>query len=169
MEKGSPTSIAFYDISNNLFNYAIDRKEMQLVLNNLPESVENNRNILEYELQLLRILAVGWAIAFFMFEKPGKDVVLESFWEKIRDFSDQLSSTVALTSATNVNYFDVLKIRTNIYVNSIASAAGLEPIAIVGPVFARVCSLEGDACVILLGAKLFRSTIDAVRDYLDLL
>jgi hypothetical protein len=39
---------------------------MNFILNSLPLAVPEKRIALEYEIQMLRIVSVGWAIAFFL-------------------------------------------------------------------------------------------------------
>ena len=50
---------------DQLFQFAIDRGDMNAILDALPLEVPDKRVALEYEIQLLRIISVGWSIAFF--------------------------------------------------------------------------------------------------------
>jgi hypothetical protein len=55
-----------------LFQYAIDRGDMNTILDGLPLAAPEKRGNWEYEIQLLRIISVGWAIAFFLADDGQK-------------------------------------------------------------------------------------------------
>ncbi len=168
MNNDKSESLALDVVCDDLFYYSIDREDMRLILNTMQDHADNNRNILEYELQALKIITVGWTISFFMFNKPEKELLLKIFWGKIQIFSAELSSTLMLTSGKNIDYFDILKRRTDMYVNSIGSgSATTDPINIIGPKFAEICNLEDSAHATLAASKLFKLTIDSVKLYLD--
>lgn len=151
-----------------LFQFAIDRGDMQAILNSLPPAMQEKRVALEYEIQLLRIISVGWAIAFFLADDRLKNPVGQNFWENIRAFAATLSSSASLTVGTDIDYFDTAKQRLDFYVGTLDSAGGIDqPAMAIGPAFAEVCGDKNDACAILAGSKMFTHTIHAVREYLQ--
>ncbi len=151
-----------------LFQFAIDRGDMNAILDALPLEVPDKRVALEYEIQLLRIISVGWAIAFFLADSGLKTPLAHHFWDKIRDFSTTLSASASLTMGSDIDYFDILKKRLDLYVGALDAAGQIpEPAMAIGPAFAGVCGDPDDACAILAGSKMFSLTINTVREYLD--
>lgn len=155
-------------IGEDLFQYAIDRVEMNIILDALPLEAPDQRATLEHEIQLLRIVSVGWAIAYFLVESPWKTPLGSLFWENVRSFSSTLSTSASLTVGTDIDYFDILKQRLDHYVAALDAAGSIpEPATAIGPAFAGVCGDKNDACAILAGSKMFFITLQAVREYLD--
>lgn len=151
-----------------LFQFAIDRGDMQSILDALPLAVPEKRVALEYEIQLLRIISVGWAIAFFLADSERKASIGQYFWENIRSFSATLSTSASLTVGSDIDYFEILKQRLDLYVGALDAAGRIpQPAMAIGPAFADVCGDEHDAAAILAGSKMFSHTIVAVREYLD--
>jgi hypothetical protein len=151
-----------------LFHFAIDRGDMGAILDPLPVGVPVKRAALEYEIQLLRIIAVGWAIAFFLGDSDLKTPLGQQFWKNIHTFSATLSTSATLAVGSDVDYFDILKQRLDYYVDALEAAGKVpQPAMVIGPAFADVCGAGDDACAILAGSKMFAHTIGAVREYLD--
>ncbi len=150
-----------------LFQYAIDRGDMKAILDNLPLEMPEKRGTLESEIQLLRIISVGWAIAFFLADSGLKTSLGQRFWENVRAFSTTLSASASLTVGADVDYFHTLKQRLDYYVGALDAAGKIpEPAIAIGPAFADTCGYPDDACTILAGSKMFSLTINAVREYL---
>jgi hypothetical protein len=151
-----------------LFQFAIDRGDMQTILDSLPPEAQEKRVTLEYEIQILRIVSVGWAIAFFLTEESLKDSLGQRFWDQIRSFAATLSTATSLTVGSNIDYFDVLKQRLDYYVGAMDRAGQRhQPAMAIGPAFAEACGDKDDAFACLAGSKMFTHTIHAVREYLD--
>lgn len=151
-----------------LFQFAIDRGDMQAILDSLPPTTQEKRAAQEYEIQLLRIISVGWAITFFLADEPLKNPVSGHFWENIRAFAATLSSSASLTVGADIDYFDTVRQRLDFYVGTLEGAGGIDqPAMAIGPAFAEVCGDKDDACAILAGSKMFTHTIHAVREYLQ--
>jgi hypothetical protein len=122
---------------------------------------------MEYEIQLLRIISVGWAVSFFLADDGPKAEIGQHFWEHVRVFSGTLSTSASLTVGSDIDYFDILKQRLDYYVAALDAAGKIpEPARAIGPAFAGVCGDEDDACAILAGTKMFSHAINAVREYL---
>lgn len=150
-----------------LFQYAIDRGDMTTILDALPLDVPEKRVSLEYEIQLLRIISVGWAIAFYLSDNELKTPLGHQFWEQVRAFSETLSTSASMTVGSEIDYFDILRQRLDYYVAALDAAGKIKTPAIaIGPAFAEACGDRDDTCAVLAGSKMFTHTIDAVREYL---
>ncbi|GAB6906594.1 putative cytoplasmic protein [Desulfosarcina cetonica] len=151
----------------DLFQFAIHRGDMNAILERLPFDMAERRVALEYEIQLLRIIAVGWAIAFFLSDSALKAPLGNYFWEQIRSFATTLSTSASLSVGTDIDYFSILKERLSYYVKALDAAGDVQqPATAIGPAFAGMCGDREDACAILAGSKMFVHTIEAVREYL---
>lgn len=152
----------------HLFQYAIHRDDMKSIIDALPLPVPEKRAALEYEIQLLRIISVGWAIAYYLADNRLKTPLGHQYWENVRSFSSTLSTSASLTVGSDIDYFDILKQRLDRYVGALDAAGKIsDPAVAIGPAFADVCGDKDDACAILAGSKMFSMTIHAVREYLD--
>ena len=150
-----------------LFQFAIDRGDMKAILDALPPMPTEKRAALEYEIQLLRIVSVGWAVAFFLSEDSLKEPIGRLFWEHVRAFAETLSSSASLTVGAEIDYFDMLKQRLDFYVGTLDGADHVsQPAMVIGPAFAEASGDKNDPCAILAGSKMFTHTIHAVREYL---
>jgi len=153
--------------AEQLFQFAIDRGDMNAIMDALPLEVPEKRVSVEYEIQLLRIISVGWAIAFFLADSDLKTPLGQSFWDNIKSFSTTLSASASLTMGSDIDYFDILKKRLDLYVGALDAAGQIpEPAMAIGPAFAGICGDPDDACAILAGSKMFSLTINAVQEYL---
>lgn len=155
--------------AEDLFNYAIDREEIKWLLAALPKEGPAKPSKVDYELQLLKIVIVGWSISFFMGGTPKKKAALaETFWQQINTFSKGLSETTGLMIGQDIDYFSLLKERLDIYVNAIGDQGeGTDPAGVIGSVFASQCECQGDAFATLTGAKMFHGAVERVRQYLE--
>ena len=168
MTDSEKTDEAVARSGEQLFQFAIDRGDMNVILDALPFEVPEKRVSLEYEIQLLRVISVGWAIAFFLADSGLKTPLGQHFWDNIRSFATTLSASASLTMGSDIDYFDILKKRLDVYVGALDAAGQIpEPAMAIGPAFAGVCGDPDDACAILAGSKMFSLTINAVREYLD--
>ena len=59
---GNPVAQAAED----LFNFAIDREDVKWLLAHLHAEATVKRHSVEYELQILKLITVGWSIAFYL-------------------------------------------------------------------------------------------------------
>ena len=168
MTETEPMSNDIARAGEQLFQYAIDRGDMNAILDALPLEGPEQRGTLEYEIQLLRIISVGWAIAFFLADDGPKTELGQHFWENVRVFSASLSTSASLTVGSDIDYFDTLKKRLEYYVGALDAAGKIpEPAMAIGPAFAETCGDKEDACASLAGSKMFAHTIHAVREYLN--
>lgn len=168
MDDRGQTKASIERAGEQLFQFAIDRGDMQTILNALPAPGTSQRTAMEYEIQLLRIVAVGWAIAFFLADDRLAEPVGECFWQQVRAFSGTLSTSASLATDATIDYFAVLKQRLDYYLETLNAAGKIaEPAGVIGPAFAEACGDGQDAVACLAGSKMFVHTLHAVREYLD--
>jgi len=153
--------------SEELFNLAIDRDDIKQMVEILPEDSKINRVAVEFELQLLKILTVGWGISFFLEEHHEKTVLAETFWESVRNFAQSISTMTASTTGQEIDYFSTLKERVEIYVNALQVYSDVDdPSAVIGPTFAKVCGDEENPLIITSGRSIFSRTLQETRKHL---
>jgi len=157
-------------LAQDLATFAIDRTDLKTILASLPASDELNLTTIEYELQLLKILSVGWGISFYMnAADKNKGVVSELFWDFIREISLNISTLTQTTTGTDVNYFEIVKERLNTYLAVMQENPdeSQNPADVMGPAFASVCNCKDNAIAILTGTKMFTLTLGSVKEYLN--
>ncbi len=156
------------EVAENLFNHATDNKDFKYILDTLPQTEQGKRVTFEYEIQLLKILSIGWALSFFMADKPGKAEMAELYWNFIREFSLNISSATSLTIGKDIDYFEIIKQRLDAYVAVLDLAGEVpDPAVIIGPEFAVKCNDPDNACAVLAGSKMFSTAVNAVKEYLE--
>ena len=170
MEQEKNTTLSVQQLAQNLAAFAIDRTDLKGLLAAIPEESDSNLTIIEYELQILKILSVGWAISFFMpATDKNKAPLTQTFWEVIRELSQNISTLTQTTTGHDIDYFEILKQRLNIYLKVMQDNPdeAQNPAGIMGPAFANACKCDEDAIAILTGTKMFTLTLGAVKEYLN--
>lgn len=168
MEKLSETKSVIEQAGEDLFNFATDREDVKLLMADLHEAADIKRNTVEYELQILKIISVGWAVSYYLENYPQKDLIGKAYWQTIQNFSQSLSETFGLFVSQSIDYFQILKDRLETYVNALQQNPGApEPAAVVGPEFAQLCGNRNDVFTVLIGSKMFISTIGCVKQYIE--
>jgi hypothetical protein len=183
----TPPQTEVADVLNNsanaLFDFAIGREELGHIMTLLPEEVPVNRAKVEHELQILKIITVGWSITYFLEAFPHKQPLAMLYWEAVREFSRQLSQTTELMIGEDVDYFEVLRARLDFYVEALARwspaagptadqsadppAGAADPAAAIGPAFADSCGAPDNVFTIMSGARMFVATTGKVRQMLE--
>jgi hypothetical protein len=159
---------AFEQAGEDLFNFAVDREEMKVLLEYLPRESDIMRGKVEYELVVLRIISVGWCISYFLENHSHKDLIAEFYWKAVHEFSQSISSSAGLMIGRDIDYFQVVRDRLDTYVEAMRRRPDSTATAVViGPEFAKVCGNEDSAQLILVGAKMFMAAMDGVRKYLE--
>ena len=165
-----PDSLTVEMAAQNLATFAIDRTDLKALMAALPGENTLNMTTLEYELGILKILSVGWGIAFYMAATDrNKAPLTTAYWEMIREISQNISTLTETTTGTSIDYFNILKERLDTFVAQMQDNAtgATEPTAVIGPAFARACGSPDDPMAILTGTKMFTLTLGAVKEYLD--
>jgi len=152
----------------DLFNFAVDREDIKALVENLPEGSEIQGVTVEYELQILKIISVGWSISYYLEKDPQKNQLAELYWQAVQEFSKSISASAGLMTGHEIDYFQVLKDRLAMYLDALHKNPYVsQPVSVIGPEFAKACGDVHDAFTILTGAKMFSATIGSVREYLE--
>jgi len=151
-----------------LFDYAVDRDDLQLILEGIPEDDSIKRGTVEYEMRILRIVAVGWGVSFFMPESREKTRLAEGYWHRVAEFSGQISTVSSTMSGNDIDYFQVIRQRLDQYLavlNHYQDAG--DPAIVIGPTIAKMCGSEDNPYLIISGKKMFHIVLSGVKHYLD--
>jgi hypothetical protein len=95
-EKGEVGKSAVEMVCEALFDFAIDRRDVVDIAARLPECPDARRATVEHELQILKIISVGWGLSYCMPAGGLKEEITTRFWQAVQDFSYSLSSTTEL-------------------------------------------------------------------------
>jgi len=169
-EKKEPLTIQ--QLAQDLATFAIDRTDIKELLTTIQENSNLNLTTIEYELQILKILSVGWGISFFMpASDKNKEPLTQIFWEYIRETSNNISTLTKTATGQSIDYFDILKKRLDTYLTIMQKNPDeiQNPANIIGPAFALACDNGNDAFVTLIGTKMFTLTLGAVKEYLNMM
>jgi len=168
MENNEPEKSPIQQAAEDLFNFAIDRTDIKEVMLGLHEQADIKRTTVEYELPLLKIITVGWSISYFISHVPYKNELSEIFWNAIREFAQGLSETTELMTGADIDFFQVIKNRLNMYVDAMnVNTEAKEPAVVIGPEFAGACGNRDDVFTIMTGSRLFIATAGSVKSYLE--
>ena len=159
--------IHIHTAAEHLATYAFDKEGLKQILARIPDSEEIDRVGLEYEIQLLKIITVGWGINYFMEGRMEKQALLEASWNGIQAFSQNLNSVTSMMTGTKIDYFQIIRERLETYLAALRQQPeATEPIAVFGPAYAACCGHADNALVIMAGNRVFADTLQAVREYL---
>jgi len=168
MENSENTKSEIERTGEDLFNFAIDREDVKWLMDRLPLEANVKRTTVEYELQILKIIGVGWSISYYLTSSPQKNALLELYWNAVSEFSRDLSTTMEYMIGQNIDYFQVLRNRLDMYVAAMAlNPDASEPAAVIGPEFSKACGNEKDIFTFMTGSKMFISTTGKVKQYLE--
>lgn len=168
MENLSEPKSAVEQAAEDLFNFAIDREDIKKLMATLSESAAIKRDSVEYELQILKIITVGWAIPYCLENSGQKDQITACYWHTIQHFSQNLSETFGLIIGQEIDYFQVLKDRLETYLNAMhLKPDAPEPAVVIGPEFAAACGNRNDVFTVMTGSRMFVSTVACVKQYLE--
>lgn len=152
----------------DLFDFAVDREDVKWLLDRLPPEADIKRTTVEYELQILKIIGVGWSVSYYLANSPQKNVLLELYWNAVNEFSRSLSTTMEYMIGQDIDYFQILKDRLEMYVAAMAQKQdAAEPAAVIGPEFSKICGNADDIFTFMTGSKMFLSTTSKVKQYLE--
>ena len=168
MEKPDKSKSNAAQAAEDLFNYAIDREDVNWLMSSLAKEADIKRATVEYELPILKIISVGWSLSYYLASGPLKDELLNMYWTAVNDFSIDLSSTTEMMTGQKIDYFEILKERLNMYVNTLEqNPAAQDPATIIGPEFAKICGNADDIFTFMTGSKMFLTVIGRVKEYLE--
>ena len=168
MENSEEKNSEIEKIRDALFSFAIDREDIKWLMERLPKEANIKRSSVEYELQILKIISVGWSISYYLENNLHKNRLLELFWMAIYEFSQHLSTTTEFMIGQHIDYFQILQERLDMYVDAMArNPEAPEPSTVIGPEFARNCGNAEDIFTFMTGSKMFLSITSQVKEYLE--
>jgi len=152
----------------DLLDFAVDREDVKWLMDRLPAQSDINCVKVEYELQMLKIIGVGWSLSYYLANSPQKTKLLEIYWKSINQFSRGISTTTEYMIGQHIDYFQLLKDRLDMYITALTmNPDAPEPALVIGPEFARICGNVDDIFTFMTGSKMFISTINKVKAYLE--
>ncbi|MHC1741833.1 MAG: hypothetical protein AB9873_02235 [Syntrophobacteraceae bacterium] len=158
------------DAPNDLFKYAVDREDLKALLALFPNESAEVRSKVEYELQILKFIGVGWSISYFLQDSPFKDQIAGEYWTAVHGLSQSISSSAGLLVGKEIDYFRELRDRLDLYINALAKQPEApEPAVIIGPEFAKLCGSADDIHTVMAGSKMFIVLLAAVKEYLEMI
>jgi hypothetical protein len=171
MNTTEPQKTAIEQAGEELFNFAVEREDVKWLLAQHSKDATVKSSTLEYELQILKIISVGWAITYYLEGTPRrKETLAQGFWSEINIFSKDLSETTGLMIGQDIDYFEILKSRLDTYITAMAqNEQAQDPTVVIGPEFAALCGDRADIFSAMAGSKMFNTTINRVRRYLEAL
>lgn len=153
-----------------LFGFATDREDVKWLLDQLPADAGISLGKVEYELQILKLISVGWLVTYHLERDPRKDQILGEYWGAVHELAQSLSASVGMMTDRPVDYFQVIRDRLDQYLKAMDDRPGAaEPASVIGPEFARVCGRENDIHIIACGTRMFVTASIRVREVLDAL
>ncbi len=151
-----------------LFNFATDREDVKWLLAHLAAEAKLRPETVEYELQILKIISVGWSISYYLTDHELKAPLSQWYWEAVQEFSDKLSDTTGLLIGRDIDYFNVLKSRLDMYVDAMAATpAGSDAAQIIGARFAKACGAADNIFAFMTGSKMFINVTGQMNAYMD--
>jgi len=161
-------------LGENLAVFAINRDDLKVILKTVPEEEKIHLTTIEYELQILKILSVGWGIAFYMADGKNKHELTLVFWQHIQEIAKNISTLTETSTGHQIDYFNILRSRLDDYLKAMQEHSEQEyfikvsdPSYFMGPAFADICHCSDNAAVILVGTKMLTLTLGAVKEYLN--
>jgi hypothetical protein len=152
----------------NLFNFAIDRRDVKALMSHLPKISDAVRATIEHELQILKIISVGWSLSYYLEDGSQKGQLTALYWQAVHDFSKSLSQTTELLIHEDIKFFETVKERFDAYLQKMQKNPDApEPAVVIGPEFSRVCGDADDVHTVMAGSKMFISTVGEVKAYLE--
>jgi len=151
-----------------LFDFATNREDVKWLMAHLAPEAKLRCETVEYELQILKIISVGWSISYYLAEHELNQPLSQWYWAAIQEFSNNLSTTTELMIGKNINYFEVLKSRLDMYVNAMAhTPAGSDATQVIGSRFAETCGDANNIFAFMTGSKLFINVTGHISAYID--
>jgi len=166
MEHSEDKKTGVEKAGEDLFNFAINREDVKTLMAQLPEEADIKRGKVEYELQILKIISIGWSISYYLENCSQKNQLLEQYWKAVYEFSQSISTTTGMMIGNDIDYFQILKERLDMYLAALTQKPDApEPAVVIGPEFARTCGNMDDAFTVMTGSRMFIATIGSVKEY----
>ncbi|MGD8366587.1 MAG: hypothetical protein PVG78_03010 [Desulfobacterales bacterium] len=159
--------ISAKQLSHRLLNIAVNQRETKADISGVQSKAAVNWVAVEYEMQMMRIVAVGWAISYFSSEAAAPENLSETFWEGVGVYCAAVSSMTAPVLGSGSDYFGTVRQRLDHYVQVMAHFPDVaDPARVIGPTFAKLCGCGENADVISLGRRVFSRCLARVQEQL---
>lgn len=156
------------EVGENLFNYAIERDDLKPIVQHLPSASKIDPVTMEYEIQILRIVSVGWGIVYFTARSEMKEALAQTYWNIVQQFSVNISAMSSASAGKDIDYFNILKDRLDVYVNALNVFSDVQdPGPVIGHTYAKLCGDEEDMYVMIAGKRVFHLALAGVKGYLE--
>ncbi|TWI74333.1 hypothetical protein LZ24_00936 [Desulfobotulus alkaliphilus] len=153
-------------IAESLVAYATQSNDILPLVEALPEESSIAGPTMEYEIRMLKILSVGWGLAFLLAEHPAKTTLSELFWQRISLLSKEIDE-ICKSSGTEIDYFSALRKRLDMYVGALSRASNPEdPGREVGACYAGLCGDPEDSYALVAGRRVFTGVLSSLQNYL---
>ncbi|MCF8051646.1 MAG: hypothetical protein K9L59_10450 [Desulfobacterales bacterium] len=167
MAGGSESRINVAEAANRLLNISVNQNETRADIAALPPEEACSLIAVEYELQLLRIVATGWTISYTVEEERLRKTLSEAFWEGIRIYCSAVSAMTGPVLGKDCDYFSMIRQRVDQYVQAMSHFADAgDPARVIGPTFAALCGCGQSAAVISLGRRVFTRCLARAQRFL---
>jgi hypothetical protein len=154
--------------SEDLFNFAIDRQDVKALMSHLPKISDAVRATVEHELQILKIISVGWGLSYYLEEGSQKGQLTALYWQAVHDFSKSLSQTTELLIHEDIKFFETVKDRFDQYLQEMQKQPDApEPAVVIGPEFAKNCGNGDDVHTVMVGSRMFIAAVGEVKAYIE--
>ncbi|MCW7755125.1 hypothetical protein OOT00_14145 [Desulfobotulus sp. H1] len=154
------------ELSESLVAYATHSKDILPFVEALPEESRIARPTMEYEMRMLKILSVGWGLAFILSDHPARIELSEAFWHRISSLSKEIDE-ICKASGTEIDYFAALRKRLDIYVSALSGAKDPgDPGIEVGSCYAELCGDAEDTYALVAGRRVFTGVLSSLHEYL---
>jgi hypothetical protein len=167
MDIGSGKRTETRQAAHRLLNIAVNQRETKADISGVQSEEAVNWVAVEYEMQLMRIVAVGWAISYFSSETAAPESLAETFWEGVRAYCSAVSSMTEPVLGSGADYFGTVRQRLDHYVQVMSHFPdAADPARVIGPTFAKLCGCGENAEVIALGRRVFNRCLARVQEQL---
>ncbi len=168
MASSDKKKISVEEAGKILVDFSTDRNDLKMILGQLPENPDFDLVTVEYEMQLLKILSIGWGISYYMPEGFEKEKLAAEFWNLINLLSKNISLSVSSSIDKEIDYFEIIRERLDQYLKVLQLNSEIsDPASVIGPKFAELCGFKDDVYVIISGAKIFNLALNGLREYLE--
>ena len=168
MTDESKGTLTIEELSDKLLNFSIDREDVRDLLSHISQDSKINHTSVEYELHLLRIIAVGWSFNYYIQDFHLKQILSKKYWNSIQEFSNNISSVSSATIDETFNYFQIIKQRMDTYLGEFKNLKNsTDPTEVIGPKFAQLCGHSGEAIVIWAGSRMFQNVLNNIKIFIS--
>ncbi len=155
------------EAAHRLLNIAVNQRETKADIAGLAAEEAINWIAVEYEMQLLRIVSVGWALAYFSGGRSDSERLSEAYWEGVQVYCSAVSSMTEPVLGSGADYFGTVRQRFDHYLQVMTHFAdAADPARVIGPTFAKLCGCQDSGELISLGRRVFARCLARVQERL---